>query len=114
MTILDRLQNIWHIFTETATHPSSRPVTSEPGSDEYHSLMESFGLTSRTHELSDAEARGHFETIMSLPLTDDERYNLLHALDVDIQNNNPHGMASPVIRDILEAQGEIVMKGKQP
>jgi hypothetical protein len=107
----DRVKNAVRIYTEPPRGRSRQGDNFEPGSPEFHQMMDDYGLTSHTHDMSEEEARDRFDTIVQSDLTDSEKYKLLYALDVDVMNNTARGMACPVINDILAAQGEIVMKG---
>ena len=111
MTILDRIRLALHIWNEPPRRTSS-PTPFEPGSPEFHGMMEAHGLTSKTHDLTEEQARADLAAILSSNRTDDEKYAALYALMVDTENNTERGIASPVISEILAAQGEIVLKGK--
>lgn len=56
---------------------------------------------------TDEMARVALQHILQSEKTAEDKYDLLHELDVDIQNCTEKGMASPVIPEILEAQYEL-------
>lgn len=61
--------------------------------------------------MTEEQVRQKFDDILNDPTTTrDQKYDLLHALDVEIQNKTSLGLASPTIREILWVQGQIVLK----
>ena len=114
-SLVERLNALAVVWNGNREHARRVILHAEPDSPEFYAAMQDLGYTSRTHHMTEDQARDQFNTIMNNQgLTDDQRYNLLYALDVRIQNNTDHGMASPVIREILAAQGEIVMREYKP
>lgn len=55
-------------------------------------------------------ARQALLEIMQSPASAERKYDDLRKLDVEIQNNNTRGIASPVILDILRLQHMLIQQ----
>jgi hypothetical protein len=106
--IKQRIGNIVTIFNEP---PKARQSTSTQPETPYELLYEraeSFGFTTESGSITEEQARATLEGIMNTDATPALKYDMLHVLDIQVQNWNDMGLACPVISEILGAQYECV------
>lgn len=107
MTLLDRVQTAWRVFTEPRVH--TRPMPEGVPDDEFQAAMDIVGWNrSSPQEYTEEDARAELESILNSSHSPATKYEFLHALDVRVQNQTELGLASPLINDILDAQYKMV------
>jgi anthranilate phosphoribosyltransferase len=73
--------------------------------------MESHGLTSSSAtEFTDAQARAVMSRILASRTSNEAKDAALYALEVKVENQNPRGMANPILTEIHNAQYKLLDK----
>jgi hypothetical protein len=108
-SLLDNIRQVAIILNGDNLVPRPRPMPKGVDDDELYAHMGELGITkSGGYVLSDGQARDKMNIIMECDASASVKFDLLHMLDVEVQNKSIAGMASPVMNEIAANQYELI------